>query len=273
VRRHQPELAARASFEFVGVPDDDDAGFERAVQRLVQTRPAVIVAPNGKAALYASRWGGPVPVVFSSYVDPVRYRIVDALLRREAPITGIWIADYLDSKRLETLRDAYPWVRTVAVLADPTWNESVRAEQTLPAAAARLGLSVSLLYAADATELKALLDRPESTRHDAWCVPRSYLAVLASAQIRERLRAWGKPSIFATTADVVQGSPMAYALDLSFVWPALADLVARVAGGEPAGSIPVQRPQRYVLSVRTGEDTGVPLPAIGVLRRADTVVR
>ena len=66
---------------------------------------------------------------------------------------------------------------------------------------------------------------------------------------------------------------MAYAQDLSFIWPGMADLVARVLGGEDAGAIPIVRPQRFVLAVRTGPETGVAPPDLRVVRRADIVYR
>ena len=69
------------------------------------------------------------------------------------------------------------------------------------------------------------------------------------------------------------GGLMSYTQDTSFAWSALVDLSARVLEGEPAGAIPIMRPQRFELAVRVNPDTGVPPPSSAVIRRADRVVR
>jgi hypothetical protein len=66
---------------------------------------------------------------------------------------------------------------------------------------------------------------------------------------------------------------MSYTQDARFAWSALADLVGRVLDGEPAGAIPIERPQRFELAVRVSPDTGVAPLADAVLARADVIVR
>jgi putative tryptophan/tyrosine transport system substrate-binding protein len=273
VARNQPALASRVRFEQVALPDNDAQALDEALQRTVATRPALLIAPNGTTAIAARRLAGATPLVFSSYLDPLRYGIVTALLRRDEAVAGLWMVDQLDGKRLELLHDAYPGIRSVAVLGDPSWDDSVGASLALPPLAARLGLSITILHAENEAQARAILADRKARDFDAWCVPRSYLAVVASSAIREQLLTFGKPMIFATTGDVIAGAPMAYAIDTSFAWPALAELVARIVDGEPAGSIPIERPTKFVLAIRTGAQTNLPPPHISVVRRADVVIR
>jgi putative ABC transport system substrate-binding protein len=272
VREHQPAFAAAATFEFSGIPDDPRQQ-AKAVLEALATHPDIVVAPNGNVAQAARRAGGSIPIVFSSFLDPVRYGIVTSLQRRREAVTGVWMADRLDPKRLEILRDAYPGLRSVAIIGDRSWADSVQAEATLPPEAKRLGLRLDIVLADDAAEARAAFARDGAQGHDAWCVPRSYLAVLAGPELVAQFRAWGKPSIWGSAQDFRNGAQMAYSPDSSFVWPSVAGLLARIADGEPAAGIPVMRPQKYELVVRTGRETGVAPPDIDVVRRADVVVR
>jgi len=260
----------RPHVEFAAI---DPMAEDEAMSRVVLRSPSVIVAPNGRTALAARRVAAHVPTVFSSYLDPVQAGLVSSVQRRNEAATGIWISDHLDSKRLELLHDAYPHVRSILILGDSPWREGIQAERSLPPVAARLGIALTIASADTRAEIDAVMNDPLFARFDAWCIPRTSVAMVATRDLAERARQLGKPVIFANTADVTAGAPMSYALDTAFIWPALADLVARVLGGESAAAIPVQRPQRFVLAVRTGPETGLPPPSIEVVRRADIVIR
>lgn len=272
-RRSQPSLFQRIDLVFVDTDEHPGNDPIQALRKLPASKLDVLLAPNGTIASLAARHAAGVPLVFSSYVDPVREGFVSSMLQRPEPITGIWISEQLDGKRLETLHDAYPSIRKVAVFTDRSWNESVNKLAPVEEVAKNLGLSISILVADSPAEAQSILDTPEAKNFDAWLVPRSYLAVQATPMILERLRAWRKPVILGNTSDVRAGAPMSYAVDTSFVWPALAELTARVIAGENPGDIPIQRPQRFVLAVRAGPDTGLPIPRIEVIRRADIVIR
>ena len=246
---------------------------EESVSEALAMRPDVIVAPSAATARTAVNRRSGVPIVFSSFQDPVRSGIVDALERRNAPVTGVWVADDLDEKRLELLRDAYPKARTVAVLMDRSWARDRDSEQRLSSQARRLGLSLTMLFADNGEEAESMLATYGGTEFDVWCLPPTGLAYLHTRDILARLLAWRRPVITGEAVDVQHGAVMAYGVDESFRWPALADLVQRVANGEPPGQIPIQRPQRYLLAVRAAPDAGLPAPVLAVQRQADILVR
>lgn len=271
--RTAPAFWQAARCEFVGLPDNDPEELDRIVAERLQSRPAVVVAPNGTTAESAARWAAGVPVVFASYLDPVRTGIVDQLDRRGEPVAGISLADDLDGKRLEILKDAYPLVRRVAVLADRSWIDSTGGVQRVEAAAGRLNLEVSVIEANTTDEVQARFASLGREAFDAWYFPQTYSAKLASEHIIRQMATWGTPSIFSAAEEVERGALMAYTQDAGFVWPMLAMLVARVGSGEDAGDIPIVRPHRFSLAIRTSRDTGVAPPSIAVVRRADQVYR
>jgi hypothetical protein len=64
---------------------------------------------------------------------------------------------------------------------------------------------------------------------------------------------------------------MAFAQDVPAATEMLADLTLRILRGEDAGSIPVQRPKKFILAVRPRDEPGVPQIHPSVIRRADRV--
>lgn len=273
MHRVDPALARQLDFRFVDVETRADHDPAAALHVALADHPAVLLATNGDFAALAAREAQGVPIVFSSYVHPVQAGFASSMLQRGQPITGIWVSEHLDGKRLELLKDAYPSVRRVAVLMDKSWQQLADRLAPVEAAAREMGITAHVFVAETAAEVQALLDDPASRDFDGWVVPRSYIAVQTTPLIVQRLREWKKPLILGNTADVRNGAPMSYATDTRFIWPSLAALTGRVLSGEHAGRIPIQRPQRYVLALRTGSDTGLPPPSPDVVRQADVVLR
>lgn len=273
LQRTQPNTWARVRVDFANISDVPEEQQPQRIAAIARTRPAALLAPNGNVAKLATRHAPGTPLVFSTYINPVEAGIVSGMERRHESATGIWVTEQLDGKRLEVLRDAYPKVRRVAVLIDRSWNHSVNSLAPAEKAAAALGLEAQVLLADSTDEAQTLLDLPASRDFDAWVVPRSYVAVLALPMIVNRLRMWHKPLIVSSVGEVHSGAPLSYGVDTKFIWPTLAELTARVLGGEAASAIPVQRPQRFLLAVRTGAETGLQPPSMSVMRRADVVIR
>lgn len=260
--------------KFVQAMDNTTWRFDEAAAEAVQAKPAAIVAPNTAAARAFERHRSDMPpVIFSSFLDPVRYRVVATTSPRAESITGIWVAEDLDGKRVEILKDAYPHIKKVAVLMDRYWAENSDAAINLPKAAKQLDLTITLLLAEDLKDVTAVLDSAIARHFDAWCLPPSGVAYLNSDFILDRLRQWGKPVIVASPQDVERGAPLSYTVDENFRFAAMADLLRRVLEGEPAGSIPVQRPPQPKLAVRAMPTDGFPPPGAAVVKRADVVLR
>ncbi|MBT9495191.1 MAG: hypothetical protein IV107_23205 [Paucibacter sp.] len=262
-------MFSRVAIDYVQVPDTSSGG--PLVERALLRRPALVLAPTGASALMVRARAGDTPVVFSSYLDPAKLGLVDAAVPHTRPVTGVSLADMLDLKRMELLRAAFPTARTVAVLVDQSWLDAVDFSALQDGARQRFGFSLRYLLAESVADFETLALRPEIAGFDAWYIPDSYVAYLAEAQILALLRQLGKPAIHSTVQEVKNGAVMAYEQDSSFVFAALADLVARVLAGEDARTIPIERPRRYVLAVR-GDAEALRLgmsPAM--LRQADQV--
>lgn len=234
-------------------------------------RPAILVAPTGNTALASVRQRGSEQVVFASHLDPVRRGIVPSLTQPGPGITGISQADTLHAKRLELLRDAYPHIRRVGVLADRSWWRDFSEGDHFQAQAAALGLRVHVVLADTEAELEAAMHAPAAREMQGWYVPATTLSYFAEAAILQHLQRLGRPSMHTTLGEVERGAPLAYVQDTSFVFDAMADLTHRVLRGVDAGSIPVQGPRQFVLAVRPRETPAALRLHPSIVRRADRV--
>jgi putative tryptophan/tyrosine transport system substrate-binding protein len=269
-----PSSSRMPAFDYFSASaSDDEERFEAAIQAAAATRPSVLVLPTGATAAAARRQGVGAPVVFSSFTDLVGVGVVDSLNRPGRQATGVWLGDTLDLKRLELLKLAFPRTRIVAYLTDTPWISAEKAAQLATEAKGTLGLTLIFRNADTIDEVDRLMTSSEADAYDAWYIPGNYIAYLAEAQIIAHLKRLRRPAIHTTEHEVAQGALMAYAHDTQFVYGALADLTRRVALGEDAGSIPVQRPYRYTLSVRIEPDAPWARIEPSVVRRADRVHR
>lgn len=243
----------------------------QAVEEALSVQPTLVLAPTGEAAAAVARGRSDGQVVFVSHLDPVRHSIVPGLRHPGPGITGISLADNLHAKRLELLRDAYPGIRTVGVLADRSWWRDFSEDEQLRLQAPALGLRLRVVLADTEAELEAAMHDPAAQEPDAWYVPATYLSYVAEAAILQHLQRLGRPSMHTTLGEVERGAPLAYVQDTSFVFDAMADLTHRVLRGVDAGSIPVQGPRQFVLAVRPRETPAALRLHPSIVRRADRV--
>ncbi|WP_457356316.1 ABC transporter substrate binding protein [Roseateles sp. P5_D6] len=271
-RRH-PELSVKASIRHHQADAGNIVAIDKALKAALEGRPTVVVTPTGQSAMRAAKLPSPTPFVFSGYTDPVAAGIRDSLQFSASANTGVSLLDVVDGKRLEILKDAFPHIRRVAVLADRSWAEKNGGSARLTQPAHLLGLEVTVFLAESKVELDQQLAAPVATGYDAWYIPPSYIAYVAEPEIIDHLRRLKVPAMHSTAREVRAGALMAYEQDTSFVMDALADLVARVCDGERPGGIPVERPHRFTLILRANGDSGSPRPDAAVIRRADIVIR
>jgi putative tryptophan/tyrosine transport system substrate-binding protein len=240
--------------------------------RIMASQPSVLIAPTAASAraavLQPNRDG---PVVYSTYQDPVKIGIANSSALPGRRATGVSMVDGLHAKRLELLRDAFGAVRTVGVLMDSGWSDRPDFQAVLEQPAAALGLRLVPFVADTVAELDALMLSPLARTLDAWYIAPTYIGFLAQPQIIAHLRRLQVPGMHTSEQEVAKGALMAYAHDTDFRPQALADLTMRVLGGEDAGSIPIQRPRRFVLAVRPRQGEGEVSISAAVVRRADRV--
>src|SRR5262249_34349581 len=109
----------------------------------------VIVTAGGQAVAALTDAHVRTPVVFAIWGDPTGPGIVKSLARPGVNLTGLSMAnEHLESKRLEVLKEAFPALKRVAILYDPTSSASLELDDAKSGAQA-LGVEPLILNASD----------------------------------------------------------------------------------------------------------------------------
>jgi putative tryptophan/tyrosine transport system substrate-binding protein len=115
-----------------------------------------VIVTVGAAALAAKQVTSVIPIVFAVAPDPLGTGLVTSLSRPGGNVTGVsnQSAD-LAGKRLEILREVFPALRQIAILANAGNPTSVQELREVQATARTLGLEVAPLEIQRAEELES----------------------------------------------------------------------------------------------------------------------
>jgi putative tryptophan/tyrosine transport system substrate-binding protein len=117
--------------------------FAEVVAEFVRLKVDVILAGGTEAALAAKRATSVIPIVFPSAGDPVGTGMVASLARPGGNVTGLSnFGSDLGSKRLALLREAFPALRRLAIMANAGYSGGVTEMAEIEPAARTLGIEV-----------------------------------------------------------------------------------------------------------------------------------
>jgi putative ABC transport system substrate-binding protein len=233
----------------------------------------VILAATAEAARSAKIGAPGIATVFVISSDPVLEGLVASLSRPQGYLTGlITRGEDLTAKRLQLLKEAFPRLRTVAVVGS---NLSV-SRVAFNDAAGRLQLGIlqfPINQLDDYREAAAAIARSTA---DAVLVVEDGDSVTNMNAFTGLMMATRRPVMF--NADVfVEGDGfglMAYGVSLRQQYRRAADIAARLLEGAKPHDIPVEQPTRYelVVNLRAAEVYSLALPPDFMIR-ADRVIR
>ncbi|HEX9278112.1 MAG TPA: ABC transporter substrate-binding protein [Casimicrobiaceae bacterium] len=233
----------------------------------------VILATTAEAARSA-KFGAPgIATVFVISSDPVLEGLVGSLSRPQGYLTGLVTrGEDLTAKRLQMLREAFPGIRTVAIMGS---NLSMsRAGFDEPAR--RLQLNILQFPVHKFDDYRDAVAAIARSATDAVLVVEDADTVTNLYAFVRLIMATRRPVMF--NADVFvedQGwGLMAYGVSLRQQYRRAAYFAARLLEGAKAAELPVEQPTRYelVVSLRAAQEYGIVLPREFILR-ADRVIR
>jgi putative tryptophan/tyrosine transport system substrate-binding protein len=139
--------------------DDDPQQVVPLARELAESRISVLVV-TGAATPDALKTVRKIPVLYVFSGDPVAAGWAKSLAAPNEGTTGItWLSVELNGKRIELLKEAFPELRRLAILANPLHpGEDMEIAECRKAAEA-LGISLLYLPARDTDELDAALKR------------------------------------------------------------------------------------------------------------------
>jgi putative ABC transport system substrate-binding protein len=258
--------------------EGDAAKLAQLAADLARSRADVIVARGG-AAIHAARAASTsVPIVMSASNDPVAEGLVQNLSRPGGNITGIALLTFdLDGKRLELLKETFPVIGRLAVIASPD-NEPRGYKDRIAefrAGAKALKVQIEVFEVRRAEELAGAFASIERGRFDALMVrgdprvtdPHRHEIVALAAKLRLPAMYWWR---FYTEA----GGLMSYGESIPAFHHRSATYVSRILKGANAGELAIERPSKFELTVnlKTAKALGIEIPK-AILFRADDIIQ
>lgn len=242
---------------------------------LIQRKVAVIVSTGGDpVALAVKQATSTLPVVFAIGGDPVALELVASLNRPGGNITGIsQIAIVLDPKRLETLHQLVPNLKTVAILRNPE-NANANAQvSALETAARAMGLEPRFITASSEREIDAAFAALNEQRVGALMVASDPFFNGQRRQIVALATRLAVPAIFHQREFAAAGGLMSYGTSTNDMYRRVGIYTGRILKGEKPAELPVQQSEKVelVVNLKTAKRLGLTVPQT-LLGRADEVI-
>ena len=216
-----------------------------------------------------------MPIVFAMASDPVGSGYVSSLARPGGNITGLSLmAQDLDGKRLELLKEAFPKVARVAFLWQPSGSRGQLALTQMEAAAKALGLKLQSLPVRSLDDFESEFARAKRDGAQALITAPSPLIATQRHQVLDFAAKNRLPAMYPESEFVEVGGLMSYAPNNADLWRRAADFVDKILKGTKPAEIPVEQPMKFefVISLIAAKQIGVTVEP-NVLVRADRVIR
>ena len=242
---------------------------------LVKLKVDVIVTTAEMGARAARQATKTTPIVVTTGADLVKSGLAESLAKPGGNVTGLSVIEEdLSGKRLDILKEAFPKMKRVAylwnpsaVLANPSFDQAKAIAQ-----AVALQLRSYEVYTLAEIE-KAFADMSKA-RPDALFTTLSPLMTLNSKRIVELALEQRLPGMYPTNQFAEEGGLMTYGPRIGDMYRRAATYVDKVLKGAKAGDLPVEQPTKFefVINLKTAKQIGVTIPP-NVLARADKVIK
>jgi len=247
--------------------EGDSVRLPQLARELAGAGAEVIIARGNAAVDAARRTTSTVPIVMSGWAgDPAAAGIVKSWGRPGGNVTGFaGDAFALDGKRLQLLKDAFPGITRVAVIANPKFDPGRYDRQIarLLNDAASLKLRLEIFGISHPGEVASAFEKIERGRFDALLVRADPLVLDPARREITRLAAGQRlPAIYAWRFFAEAGGLMSYAADISAQHHRSASYVSRILKGTSPGELPVEQATQFDLTInlRTAKAMGIDMP-------------
>ena len=245
------------------------------VSELLALKPDVIVSTGGvPAAMAVKAATSSVPVVFITG-DPLAEGLVASLSKPGGNMTGVaLLADEVESKRLELLKQVLPKARRIALVWNPSRPTSDRTLKVFTDTAHKMGFAVLVHGARNAAELDAALKDISTAQVDALAVLPDPVLGFERQRIVEFALKQRLPGVYFWREFAVAGGLLSYATSLTGAYKRTGSYVDRILKGAKPGDLPVEQPTTFelVINLKTAKALGITIPP-SLLALADEVIQ
>jgi putative tryptophan/tyrosine transport system substrate-binding protein len=201
--------------------------------------------------------------------------IVSSLARPGGNLTGLEVlAEDLDAKRLQILKETLPKAARVAVLWNPGTPEAGMQRKVLENAAPALGVKLRLIAVQHPDEIERAFAAMVRERPDALLVSAEPMFFDAAGRIiglAERARL---PTVYFVRNFAESGGLMSYGTEFTAIYRRAATYVVKILKGAKPADLPVEQPTKFelVINLKTAKALGLTIPQ-SILVRADQVIQ
>ena len=215
-----------------------------------------------------------LPVVFTCVADPLRSGLIASYASSQNNLTGI--ASYagpLSGKRLEILQEVAPQIKRVLVFVAPQDSIAEVSFQFPAAVAPKLGVELLRHDVTSKEEIEQVLKTlPRGAVDAIYLVPAglvaTYIDLLIQKAKEDRI-----PLAVTDTSMVERGALISYGAEFRLLGLQASKLVAKVLKGAKPSEMPIQTPEKLVLTINlsTAKAIGLDIPR-SILERAEHIV-
>src|SRR5262247_3285037 len=212
---------------------------------LVRLKVDLIVVTSAVAALAAKKATTTIPIVMTTSQDPVASGLVASLAQPGGNVTGLsGLANELNTKRLEVLKDAVPKLARVGLLRAA--GGSVRQLKDLRLAALALKLKLEEIETQpDAKGLESAFQTAKQKRVGAIMTTTSRPFLAERKRIVELAGKHRLPAIYPQKGFVDEGGLMSYGADTADLYRGAALYVDKILKGTKPADLPVQQATKF----------------------------
>jgi ABC-type uncharacterized transport system substrate-binding protein len=239
----------------------------------VRRKVDLIFANGTEPAVAAKRATSIIPIIFPTAGDPIGSGLVSSLARPGGNVTGLSnLSTDLAAKRLEILREVFPGLRRLAVMANIDYSGAVFERNEIDAAARTLGLEIVPLPIRRAEDIASALEELKG-RAEALYTTGDPLMNAQRLRINTFALAARLPTMFSQREYLEAGGLMSYGPNFPDLNRRAADYVDKVLRGAKPADLPVEQPTKFDLAVNliTARALGITVPPT-LLTRADEVI-
>ena len=253
-----------------------ERGIELAAD-LVRLKVDLIVAIGVTQALAAKKATTTIPIVMTSTPDPVAVGLVASLAWPGGNVTGLSsLAEELNTKRLEILKDAVPKLARFGLLRLPGDNIGFDLQlKELRAAAVGLKLKLEEIETqSDAKGLESAFKTAKQKQVKAIMTTATRAFFAERKRIVELAVKYRLPAIYSQKEYVDEGGLMSYGADSADMLPRAAVYVDKILKGAKPADLPVQQATKFefVINLKAAKLIGHTVP-YELLARANQVIK
>jgi ABC-type uncharacterized transport system substrate-binding protein len=247
--------------------------FAEIAAEIVRLKVDVIVTVTTPAALAAKQATSVIPIVFAAVSDPVGAGLVPSLARPGGNVTGLSsITSDTGGKKLQLLREVFPDLRRLAIIANVSNPAVVLELDEVQAAARMLGLEVAISEVRRVDDIASAFDAHKG-RADALYVCADPLMIANRIRINTLALSVRLPTMYGLRDYVEAGGLMSYGPNHMDVFRRAGNYVDKILRGAKPADLPVEQPTKFdlIINLTTAKALGLEIPP-SVLARADEVI-